>query len=41
MKRASFLISLLVGVTFIVYSAIPSVYAYPYSDGPNSGPTNM
>ncbi|MDQ0888805.1 hypothetical protein QFZ81_003893 [Paenibacillus sp. V4I9] len=39
-KRLSTKITLIIGAVLIVFGAFPSIFAYPYSDGPNSGPTN-
>ncbi|KRE40930.1 hypothetical protein ASG81_16975 [Paenibacillus sp. Soil522] len=33
--------SLIIGTALIFYGALPSVFAYPYSDDPNSGPSNI
>jgi hypothetical protein len=40
MKGISLYFSLIIGLALIVSAAIPSVFTYPYSDGPNSGPSN-
>jgi hypothetical protein len=39
-KHLSTTITLIIGAALIVLGAIPSIFAYPYSDGPNSGPSN-
>lgn len=32
---------LILGVTATFIGILPFIFAYPYSDGPNSGPLNM
>lgn len=39
-KHLSNTITLIIGLALIVFGAIPSIYAYPYSNVPNSGPSN-
>lgn len=34
-------ILLIAGVTSTVIAILPFFFAYPYSDGPNSGPSNL
>ena len=34
------LILLILGALFTVLGVLPLIYSYPYSDGPNSGPSN-
>lgn len=36
----SVLLAFLVGLVFIGFGALPAVFAYPFSDSPNSGPSN-
>lgn len=40
MKVIAFYISLLFGSSLVVTAAIPLIFAYPYSNDPNSGPSN-
>ncbi|GIO08583.1 hypothetical protein [Brevibacillus reuszeri] len=39
-RKVTFLSSLLFGALLVFIAAIPLVFSYPYSDGPNSGPSN-
>jgi hypothetical protein len=39
MKKIPILL-LILGATSIVIGILPFVFAYPYSEGPNSGPSN-
>ncbi len=41
LKAISFYFFLIIGMALIIYGAIPSVFAYPYSDDSNSGPSNI
>ncbi|MGO4495682.1 hypothetical protein AB4114_07210 [Paenibacillus sp. 2RAB27] len=40
MRRFSYFFFFIIGTALIVMGALPSVFAFPYSDGPNSGPSN-
>ena len=40
-KGASRFLSLIIGIVFILLGAIPVYFDYPFSKGPNSGPTNL
>jgi len=40
MKGVARFLSFIIGIAFILLGAIPACFEYPYSDGPNSGPTN-
>lgn len=40
MKRISVFL-LILGVILTFIGILPFIYAYPYSDGPNSGPLNV
>ena len=40
-KHLSNTITLIIGLALIVLGAIPSIFTYPYSNGPNSGPSNI
>ncbi|CAH1232450.1 hypothetical protein PAECIP111891_07007 [Paenibacillus allorhizoplanae] len=39
-RRFSYFFFFIIGTALIVIGTLPSVFAYPYSDGPNSGPSN-
>ena len=39
-RKIAFLSSLLIGTLLVFLASIPIFYAYPYSDGSNSGPLN-
>ena len=39
-KHLSNTITLIIGLALSIFGAIPSIFAYPYSNGPNSGPSN-
>jgi len=39
-KGIVILMLLIIGALFTVLGMLPLIYSYPYSDGPNSGPSN-
>ncbi|CAN7742569.1 hypothetical protein [Paenibacillus sp. LjRoot56] len=39
-RRVSYFFFFIIGMALILIGVLPSVSAYPYSDGPNSGPSN-
>ncbi|WP_146217221.1 hypothetical protein [Paenibacillus taichungensis] len=41
MKKAIYFLSLTIGIVFIAFGVIPAIFAYPYSDEPNSGPASF
>ncbi|WP_440118963.1 hypothetical protein [Paenibacillus sp. QZ-Y1] len=41
MKRVVYSLSLIIGIVFIALGVIPAIFAYPYSDEPNSGPASL
>jgi hypothetical protein len=41
LKRALYFLSLIIGIVFIAMGVIPAIFAYPYCDGPNSGPVSF
>ncbi|QLG41233.1 MULTISPECIES: hypothetical protein [Paenibacillus] len=41
MKKAIYFLSLTIGIVFIALGVIPAIFAYPYSDEPNSGPASF
>lgn len=40
MRNIMYLFFLLIGVLVLYIASIPLLFAYPFSDGPNSGPSN-
>ncbi|WP_146216857.1 hypothetical protein [Paenibacillus cellulosilyticus] len=40
MNKTLSLLALLVGIVLIGFGALPSMFPYPFSDSPNSGPSN-
>ncbi len=41
MRRVLYFLSLIIGIVFISLGIIPAIFAYPYRDGPNSGPADL
>lgn len=41
MKKAIYFLSLIIGIVFIAFGVLPAIFAYPYSDEPNSGPASF
>lgn len=41
LKRAVYFLSLIIGIMFIAFGALPAIFGYPYSDEPNSGPASF
>ncbi|MBD3919364.1 hypothetical protein H8B09_11415 [Paenibacillus sp. PR3] len=41
LRQAVYLLSVLIGILFIGIGTLPALFAYPFSDGPNSGPSSM
>ncbi|MGV2883975.1 MULTISPECIES: hypothetical protein [Paenibacillus] len=41
MKKAIYFLSLNIGIVFTALGVIPAIFAYPYSDKPNSGPASF
>jgi hypothetical protein len=41
LKRALYFLSLIIGIVFVALGVLPAIFAYPYSDEPNSGPVSF
>lgn len=41
LKRAVYFLSLIIGIVFIALGVLPAIFAYPFSDEPNSGPASF
>ncbi|KOY17408.1 hypothetical protein AMS66_06410 [Paenibacillus xylanivorans] len=41
LKRTVYFLSLIIGIVFIALGVLPAIFAYPFSDEPNSGPASF